>query len=134
MQIGSLFIGTAADGNVIEHPSFESGSSEKFMQTETYMVSDVEQLSYDKECTHVYVHSIRRTDNISLSFDNKITYIMRFCTFKAKVAEPKTPTYSTIIQIDDSVYEEFSKIANKMAIDKSKFIENYLKDFIQKYK
>ena len=41
---------------------------------------------------------------------------------------PKTFTLSI------EVYEEFKKMADKLAINKSKYIENSIKDFIRKNK
>jgi len=41
---------------------------------------------------------------------------------------------SKSFSITESVYREFSELAEKMAINKSRFVENALTEFIEKYK
>lgn len=41
---------------------------------------------------------------------------------------------SKSFSITETVYQEFSELADKMAINKSRFIENALIEFIEKHK
>lgn len=68
-------------------------------------------------CKHVYIYDIIKSGT---------GIEMRVAEYEREKKKPVTFT------LDQSIYEKFSNLADTMAINKSKFVENKIKEFLEK--
>lgn len=93
-----------------------------------------------KKSKYLYIHSIRKLSELEEQFvndnierapkkDADIDYSQGFFLRLAEFTQGKrTVSFS----IDDGTYEKFLVVCDKIAINKSKFIENHIKEFLNK--
>jgi len=70
---------------------------------------------------YIYVYEIRPVER----FNKSLGWDLRYAEFNPG---KKTVTFT----IDEDVYEQFLEISDRMAINKSKFVENRIREFISK--
>jgi|ERR1035437_251211 hypothetical protein len=107
--------------------SYSGNTQSKFITTQCILLKPGE--TYNCFGDVVYIYSFYLTPAM---YDEKNKYIkhviMRFYSIQNSNKIKKTFT------ISENIYNEFDILADKMAINKSKFVENQIVDFINKNK
>ncbi len=87
--------------------------------------------SIEFKSKYVYIYSV----------DEESTYIAESTmspkkvptgSFTIRYAEYNPGKKAVTFTIDESIYERFSKLSDSMAINKSKFVENKIREFVEK--
>jgi len=77
---------------------------------------------------HLYIYSIKLISNHIDNYD--IKNMFEFRMIGSNLNKKRTVTFT----ISDNIINEFNELADELAINKSKFVENSMKNFIQKNK
>jgi len=102
-------------GNVVD--ATEEGVEKSIVSTSTRKLNSIEHVGFIKS-RYIYIYSI--------SYEKDSIFLRSYSTNLNK----KKVTFT----ISENMYEEFSNLSNKMAINKSKFMENKISEFIEKNK
>lgn len=103
-------------GTIIDEDS--DLTTKKVLKVNTHKIPAIDYFNEEWfPCKHMYVYDIvRHGDGIE----------MRVAEYEREKKKPVTFT------LDASVYEKFSRLSDTMAINKSKFVENKIKEFLEK--
>lgn len=95
------------------------GSTKKFMETKSRRIKTVADFDQDIKAKHLYIY---RVDQVVPG------------TWNLRLVEYNQGKKTVSFTIDESVIEQFNTVADRLAINKSKFVENKIKEFIDAVK
>lgn len=116
-----IIIINSETGNIIEVNDEIDKDETKTLITATWNIKSVEQLMESnlyKSNPNLYIYGIKL-----IEFGGNFSVHIRAATYnlsKKKIT----------LTVSEDIYEEFTQLSNKLAINKSKFVENKIKEFI----
>lgn len=117
-------------GTILEEE--EKVQNHKFMIVETYNINSIEdwdQYIANKPGKHVYVYEIQQDQMVCAPELCKA----RPTGFRIRMCEHYIPVKKTVsFTIDEHVYTKFLSISDRLAVNKSKYVENRIREFVEK--
>lgn len=110
-------------GNICVHPEFGNVIAPEYEPSVMLHLS-----AYRFRDEADFVGRMRNVKNIYLNGCYSVPGQTEFIMGCYTPGKKKNATFT----IDDNVLSSFSQLCDKMAINKSKFLENYMKEFVQK--
>lgn len=89
-----------------------------FMNVATRRISEVDQFAFIKSYPYIYIHKLRIANG----------------TLEIVLAECNLSKKKVTFTISQKIMERFDSVADKLAINKSKFVENKMKELIESVK
>lgn len=114
------FIINTTNGEILTNEEYQNPPHSTVLNIQNLRIIGLDDIILIKNKT-LYLYSLELLEN-----NNKFIFELRFGSINL---EKKKVTFT----ISETIYDKFDELADKLAINKSKFVENRMKEFIDKH-